>query len=214
MLLRRTLILSALAVLLHAATRQPVRADDADQGAKEFVGDLAKRAIGAMTATGISDAERTRNFHRLFIGAVDLPVISKFVLGRHWHAASPEQQRQFLGLFEDMLVQTWSSRFKDAANTVTFQVVDAKPDTDQGIMVESHILRDKQEPVVLLWRLRPSDGGYRVIDLIVAGTSMLFEYREEYAAVIGRNGGNVEGLLAALRAKVAELTMAPAMVAN
>ena len=84
------------------------------------------------------------------------------------------------------------ARFKDAADHVTFQVVDAKSDADQGIIVESRILREKQEPVAVLWRLRPTAGGFRIIDLIVEGTSMQFQYRDEYAAVITQSGGKIE----------------------
>jgi len=205
MIFRRALMLSVLAIGLVAAMPHAVRAADDLEGAKTFIGNLANRAIASMTTKGLTDSERTQNFRKLFIGSVDLPVIGKFVLGRHWRAATPEQQQEFLGLFEDMLVLTWSARFKDAADTVTFQVTDAKSDVDQGIVVESRILREKQEPVSVLWRLRANDGSFRVIDLIVEGTSMLFEYREEYASVINQNGGKVEGLLVAMRKKVAQL---------
>ena len=205
MMFRRALMLSALAIGLVVATPHAVRAAESYQGAKDFIANLANQAIASMTAKDLSDTERTQNFRKLFIGSVDLPVIGKFVLGRHWRTATPEQQQEFLDLFENMLVLTWSSRFRDAADTVTFQVVDAKPDVDQGILVESHIVREKQEPVSVLWRLRTTDGSYRVIDLIVEGTSMLFEYREEYASVINQNGGKVEGLIEALRKKVTQL---------
>jgi len=210
MMFRRVLMLSALALGLITALPQTVRAADDLDGAKKFIGDLASQAITSMTTKGLAVSERTQNFRKLFIGSVDLPTIGKFALGRHWRTATPEQQREFLGLFEDMLVLTWSARFKDAADHVTFQVVDAKSDADQGIIVESRILREKQEPVSVLWRLRTNEGSFRVIDLIVEGTSMLVEYREEYASVINQNGGKIEGLLDALRKKVAQLQQRPA----
>ena len=214
MLFRRALMLSALAIGLFAATLQPVRADESLQGGKDFVTNLANQAIAFMTAKDVSDSQRTEHFRKLFVSSVDMPYIGKLVLARHWRTATPEQQQEFLGLFEDMLVLTWSTRFKDAAGNVTFQTVDAKPDGDQGVQVETHILRDKQEPVVVLWRLRPADGGFRVIDLLVEGTSMLFTYREEYASVINQKGGKVEGLLEELRKKVAQLQQPAANPAN
>ena len=206
MILRRILILSALALGLVAIQPAPVRAADPYQGAKDFIANLSKQAITTMTAKGQSEAEQVQRFRTLFIGSVDMPVIGKFVLGRHWRTATPEQQQEFLKLFEDMLVLTWSARFHDAADNVVFQVVDARPDVDQGVVVESHLLRDRQDPVTVLWRLRGTDGSFRIIDLIVESTSMLFEYREEYASVINQNGGKIEGLLDALRKKVAQLS--------
>jgi len=66
--------------------------------------------------------------------------------------------------------------------------------------------------VAVLWRLRTAEGGFRIVDLIVEGTSMQFQYRDEYAAVINQGGGKIDGLIEALRQKVAQLT--PAQAAN
>jgi len=212
MLRRRAFVFFALMLSLLVAAPESGRAAEDLAGAKVFIGNLANQSIAAMTAKGPSEAARTQSFRKLFIEAVDLPAISRFVLGRHWRTASPEQQQEFLGLFSDLLVLTWSARFRDAADTVTFQVTDAKPDIEQGVAVESRILREKQAPVAVLWRLRTAEGGFRIVDLIVEGTSMQFQYRDEYAAVINQGGGKIDGLIEALRQKVAQLT--PAQAAN
>jgi len=207
MIFRRVLMLSALAIGLLAAVPGPARAADEFQGAKDFINNLSSQAIATMTKPGVGDAERIPLFRKLFAGSVDLPFIGKLVLARHWRTATPEQQQEFLKLFEDMVVLTWAPRFKDAGDKVTIQAVDAKADIDQGIVVESSITREKQEPISVLWRVRQQpDNSYRVVDLKVEGTSMLLQYRDEYASVINQNGGKVEGLLEALRKKVAQLS--------
>lgn len=206
MIRRLAALLIALVLGLLVGTSHHADANDDLAGARQFIGDLANRSIATMTTKGISDAERTRNFRALFVQAVDLPTIGRFALGRHWRGATPEQQQEFIALFSELMVLTWSARFKDAADTVTFQVTDAKTDTDQGVAVESRILREKQAPVQVLWRLRSTEGGFRIADLVVEGTSMQFQYRDEYAAVINQGGGKIDGLLAALRQKVAQLS--------
>ena len=210
MIRRHAALIFALILGLLFGAAHFANASDDLAGARQFIGDLANRSITTMTAKGISDAERTRNFRTLFVEAVDLPTIGRFVLGRHWRGATPDQQQEFIALFSELMVLTWSARFKDAADTVTFQVTDAKSDTDQGVAVESRILRERQAPVPVLWRLRQSEGGFRIADLIVEGTSMQFQYRDEYAAVINQGGGKIDSLLAALRQKVALLTTAQA----
>lgn len=205
MLSRRLMILAALAGGLLLSPLSAARAES-DETAKQFVSDLADHAIKTMTDNAVTDSQRIDDFRKLFVGSVDLPVVGKLVLARYWRVATPDQQREFLKLFEDMLVLTWSNRFKDAAGNVTFQVVDSRPDVAQGVLVDSQIVREKQQPVPVIWRLRRNDGGLRIIDLVVEGTSMVFTYREEYASVITQNGGKVEGLLAALRRKVAQLS--------
>ena len=209
MLTRRFLIFAALAGGLLLAA--PVRAAAQDlNGAKDFVSNLANQTIDTMRAKGVPESQRVEQFRRLFVASVDMPVIGKLVLARHWRSATPQQRQDFLKLFEDVVVLTWSRRFEDAANDVKLDVTDAKPDVDGGVLVDSRILRDKQDPVPLIWRLRPVDSGYHVVDLVAEGTSMVFTYREEYASVINQHGGNVEGLIDALKNLVARLSQPPA----
>ncbi len=213
MLTRRFLLFAALAAGLSVAA--PVRA--AAQGfkpAKDFVSTLANQTIDTMRAKGIPESQRVEQFRRLFVASVDMPVIGKLVLARHWRSATPQQRQEFLKLFEDVVVLTWSRRFEDAANDVKLEVSDAKPDVDGGVLVDSRILRDKQDPVPLVWRLRPSDGTFHVVDLVAEGTSMVFTYREEYASVINQHGGNVDGLIDALKQLVTRLSQPPVKAAG
>ncbi len=47
--------------------------------------------------------------------------------------------------------------------------------------------------------MRQAGGGYQVVDVIVARVSMSVTQRDEFASVIAQNGGNVDGLLQAMR---------------
>ena len=205
MLSRRLLILATVVGSLFLAAPGRAQAEDF-QPAKDFVANLANQTIETMRAKGVPDSQRVEQFRRLFVSSVDMPVIGKLVLARHWRTSTPEQQQEFLHLFEDVVVLTWSSRFKDAADDVKLEVTDARTDVDGSTLVESRIARDKQEPVPLIWRLRSHDGAFHVVDLIAEGTSMVFTYREEYASVINRHGGKVEGLIEELKKLVARLS--------
>lgn len=202
---RRALVLAVLTAGLLFAGAPPVSAESLEP-AKDFVDHLAHRALDVMATKGVSDSERLAHFHQLFATNVDMPGLARFVLGRHWRGATPAQQQEFTTLFENMLVLTWSSRFKDVGGNVTFQTIGTRPDVEQGVLVESKILSEKMDPVPIDWRLRQPDSNWRIMDLVIGGTSMAITYREEYASVIGQNGGKVDGLLTALRTKVAQLS--------
>ncbi|MBI2236872.1 MAG: ABC transporter substrate-binding protein [Magnetospirillum sp.] len=209
---RRVLLLAALAGFLMMFTAAPARAAG-DQDARAFVERLAKSALDMMANKGLSEQERANQFRQLFTSSVDLPEIGRFVLGRHWNApTTPEQRTEFLRLFEDMVVLTWAGRFKDYGSNVVHQVTGIAPDGERGYFVESVVNREKQEPIDLRWRLRQADGALKVIDLIVEGSDMAITYRSEYASVLRNNGGRVEGLLAAMQKKVAELRTQPGAV--
>ena len=202
MISRRTLI-AALAGALFGLALSPVAAAEPDP--KVFVGHLATTAMETMTAKGIPDAERHARFRTLFTTDVDMHELGKLVLGRHWRTASPEQQAEFLKEFEDVVVLTWATRFKDYGGDLRHVVTGSASDGERGITVDSKVERDKQQPIALQWKLRTAESSFKVVDLVVEGASMMVTYRSEYAAVIQANGGKIDGLLGALRTKIAEL---------
>lgn len=212
MLSRRLLIsaFAAFAALVSVGT--PVRAE-ANAEARAFIQRLADTAMNTVAIKGLSDEERSRRFRTLFVDAFDLPEIGKLVMARYWRAATPEQQQEFLRLFEDIQVYTWTRRFKDYSGE-TLEILGVLPEGEADVLVESRIKREKLEPIAVAWRVRKEGDGYKVLDIKVEGASMAFTHRSEYSSVIQGNGGQVEALLAALRKKVAQLQAESGVKAN
>lgn len=202
MLARRTLLQSLLtAGGLYALGARPARADAAAE-AGQFIQELADTAIATAAARNLSDGERIDRFRRLFVSAFDLPEISRFVLGRYWRGATPEQQQRFLDLFKEITVLTWSRRFQDYGGE-TLDVTKVAKDGEQGMFVESRINRATGgQPIPVTWRLRRRDGRFQIVDIIVEGVSMAITHRSEYTSAVRGNGGNLDGLLTAMANKI------------
>lgn len=175
----------------------------AQEAPQVFLANLTEEAMTLAGTANISDQDRTRRFKEIFQRAFAVQDISQMVLGRHWRAATPEQKQEFQRLFEDLLVVTWSRRFKDYHGEKL--TVDATiQGQDQDILIASHIDRPGQDPIHVDWRLRAGADGYHVFDIKVEGVSMVMTYRSEYQSVL--SGGGVETLLGLLRKKIAETT--------
>lgn len=203
MLSRRTLIVAFAAFATLVSSHLPARAD-ATTDARAFIQRLADTAMNTVAVKGLSDDERARRFRTLFVDTFDLPEIGKLVLGRYWRVATPEQQQEFLRLFEDVQVYTWTRRFKEYSGE-TLDVLSVSPEGETDFVVESRIKREKLEPISVSWRVRKAGESFHVLDIKVEGASMAFTHRSEYSSVIQSGGGQVEALLAALRKKVAQL---------
>ena len=80
----------------------------------------------------------------------------------------------------------------------------ARLDGDGSAIVDSVVERKGAGRIGLKWQLRRGENGWRVIDLVVEGVSMAVTQRSEFVAVI-RGQGGIEGLLAALRKRTAQL---------
>ena len=205
MILRRQVMRMGLALALAIAGASSARAEGDFQDSKDLVQNLANEAVQVMTGKGISDVDRISRFRTLFISAVDMPSVGRFVLSRYWDKASPDQQADFMKVFEDMLVYTWSTRFRDAADKVTVKVVGAKSETPQVVKIESQIVRPDQEPIPVFWKIRQTPQGLKIADLSIEGTSMLYTYREEYGSVLNQNAGRIDALIDMLRKKTIEM---------
>lgn len=212
MLSRRFLIAAFAAVAGMAALGGPARADDIAD-ARAFIQKLADNAMNTVAVKGLNDEERAKRFRTLFVDTFDLPEIGKLVLARHWKAATPEQQQEFLTLFEDVQVYTWTRRFKDYSGE-TLEILGVQAEGETDLQVESRMLREKLEPIAVGWRVRKSGATFKVLDIKVEGASMALTHRSEYSSVIQANGGQVAGLIAALRKKVAQLQAEAGVVAK
>ena len=62
----------------------------------------------------------------------------------------------------------------------------------EDVTVESYV-EGGATPIRLDWRLTAIDDGWRVLDVMVEGVSLLLTYRNEFATVIERSGGRLAG---------------------
>ena len=168
-----------------------------------FINHFAEVGIDDILSADINEADKTERFRGLFNEGFDIPAIGRFVLARNWRRANDTEKQEFVALFEDVIVYTWSRRFSEYDGQ-TIDVRGTTPDGKTGALVDSAIVDSNGQSVSVQWRLRQREEGFRIVDVIVEGVSMAITYRQEYASVIRQRGG-LNGLLALLRQQVSAL---------
>jgi len=199
MVLRR-LAFSALGLLLLWLAPAP-RSDAATDPAG-VVTDFGNRALKMMNDPGISDGERRKRFHALLDEDFDFDVVSRFVLGRYWQSASDSERRDFAAVFKDYVVQSYSNRFNEFTDT-TFKVTGQRAEGDTNTVVRTDVARKGGAPAKVDWRVTKVASGYKITEVSIDGVSMSLTHRQEFAAIMEKNGGHVSDLIAALRQKLA-----------
>ena len=194
---RRLFATFGLALLLPILS---IGSASADEETEAFVRDLGDKAVGQLTGENLTDAERAERFRGLLLEHFDVPQIAQYVLGRYWRVATPEEQAEYLQLFEDYLVVSYSQRFAEYTGEA-FEVVSSRTQSDNLELVRSYVITRGGEQAKLDWILERQDGVLLVLDLKVEGLSMSETHRSEFASVIQNNGGQVSALLDALRKK-------------
>lgn len=187
-----------LAVAGLAAFSLPAMAQTDAKAATAFVQGLGDRAIAALADQSVGEAQRKQVFRDLLNENFDVQTIGRFVLGPYWRTATPEQQSEYMELFQKMIVEVYTERFSEYAGE-QFKVTGAQPAGSRDAVVLSQVIRPNGPPVNVSWRVRGKDDGFKIVDVIVENVSMSQTQRSEFSSVIEGNGGRFDALLDALR---------------
>ena len=193
------LLLSLLVVL-------PAQAGTATlNGAKHHVETWGKNALASLGSSELTAAGREAALAAILQEGVAVDLIGRFVLGRHWNKATPQERAEYQPLFRALMIKTYARHLNSFAGT-SFEIGQAVSVGEKDVLVTTHIDRPSGAPVELHWRVRLIDASYKIIDVVAEGVSLAATQRQEIGSVVGRRG--VEGLLEMLKDKTGTLIAA------
>lgn len=172
--------------------------------------DAAVKLIENVTTEGVekiinsdnSAEEKNKVFRKLFTENLDLDFIGKYVLGRYWRTATQKQKKEFIELYKEFNIQTWSKRF-DEFKGKSFVFEGTSPaNNPQQIFVNTSVPMQEGKPASVKWRVNDVKGKLKVIDIIIENVSLAQTARNEYTSFIAKSPDGIEGLLNNLRAKI------------
>lgn len=191
----------AIVAVFYLAGIPPAPAEAKAGSADQFIAGLGDNVIKVITDDASTQSEKERSFRQMFNESFDAEEVIKFILGRHWRAASDEQRREFRQAFEDLAVKTYATRFGQYSGE-QFKVKDARPGATQDeYFVPSAIERPNGPPLRIDWKVRRNGETWRIADIVVEGVSMALTYRQEYGAFIQKHDGKVQALIDTMKSK-------------
>jgi phospholipid transport system substrate-binding protein len=194
------LFAAAVIILSGLSAAAPAAAEK--RAASEFLQNLAAEAVAVLSDKQISAETRQRAFRNLIHRGFDFPVVSRFVLGRHWRRANAAERAEFMRLFEDYIVATYARRLGNYSGE-GLQITKERAIKTNGAQVSSRIALKDGRSVNVDWRLSRRSGQWRIVDVVVEGVSLVLVQRSEFNSVIRRGGGKLAALLALLEKKTA-----------
>jgi phospholipid transport system substrate-binding protein len=134
------------------------------------------------------------------IGEVfDFTELSKRTLGREWKKMKPEQQKEFVELFKELLQGVYADRLMTYTDEKV--VFDKEIELKKGrAEVQSNIVLSDGTKVPIFYRLTNQSGEWKTYDLIIEGVSLVKNYRTQFREIIAKD--SPEKLLQILREKV------------
>ncbi len=129
----------------------------------------------------------------------DFRHMTALAVGKDWKKASPGQQQQLTAEFKTLLVRTYSNALTSYKNQkIVYKPFKMNPG-DSEVLVRTEVIQPGSKPVQIDYNLEKSDAGWKVYDVVVAGISLVTNYRDQFAQEV-RSGG-IDGLIAAIAAK-------------
>lgn len=192
MLLRRTLLAAAPLVLLAA----PPALAQSSQEAAAFVQTLGHELTAIVNGPG-SKEQKSDALTRIIDADVDVPGVARFVLGRFWRVATPQQQQEYEKLFRRVLILSITDKIGEYEG-VHFTVGRTTPRAE-GQVVSTTIAGPKKAPANVDWVVNDVNGRPKIVDVIAEGTSLRLTQRADYTSFLTQHNNSVQALLDALR---------------
>jgi phospholipid transport system substrate-binding protein len=129
----------------------------------------------------------------LIVPHFDMDTMSELVLGEHWEKINERQQACFTNSFRNMLVERYA-RVLLSYNNQSITYEPAKPIGEKDyVSVRQTITRDGAKPLPIEYPMHPDGKGWKVVDIIIDGISLIKSYRNSFNDEIHMLG--LEGFL-------------------
>lgn len=118
----------------------------------------------------------------------DFETMSRWVLGKYWRQATPEQQRRFVEEFRTLLVNTYARSLLEYSNEkIEFPPMHAAPGSED-VTVPTEIVPKSGPSISISYSMHPTEDGWKVYDVTIDGVSLVTNYRSTFASQIRKEG--------------------------
>jgi len=200
-MLRATTLAAMISIAAFAAT--PVALANATTpqapatSARDTVDAASKRVLEVLNS-GASEDEKLRALEKIGDEYFDLDTVSRLVLAKNWRRLDASQQAEFTREFRQLMLSTYGRRIDEYGNQ-TVQIVSERAEARGDATVMTKVVGGKEKDYQVSYRLRPRDGQWRFIDIVVEGVSIVSSYRSQFQELMSQGGP--ENLLAKIKDK-------------
>jgi phospholipid transport system substrate-binding protein len=190
-------------VLMSAIILAPsyLRAGEATDAIKSTVDEVLGILRSSNSAPGKVSAETREKLKAVVIARFDFEEMARRSLGSYWTRQSPQDQKQFVNSFTDLLMESYTDTVASYRGE-KIRYVDESRD-GQFAQVKTTISNPKQEFKVD-YRLHQTSAGWKVYDVVIEDVSLVNNFRSQFARSL--NNGSFSDLLQTMRKRAISAT--------
>lgn len=118
----------------------------------------------------------------------DFELMSRWVLGRAWQQASPDQRRRFTEEFRTLLVRTYAKALLEYSDEDLQLLPQPAVGDGSEVTVKTEVRLKAGRPIQINYSMHLNNDGWKVYDVKVDGVSLVTNYRSTFASQIRANG--------------------------
>ena len=175
----------------------------AQEGPEALVKRVAEDALSSIRADKELQAGNPAKVKQLIetklVPHFDTARMTALAVGRNWRSATPEQQKRLTEEFQTLLIRTYSNaltNYRD--NTINYKPLRLNPGETETV-VRTEVTRPGQAPVPIDYSMEKTPDGWKAYDIVVAGVSLVTNYRDEFNDIVRSSG--IDGLIKTLADK-------------
>ncbi|RJR20294.1 MAG: ABC transporter substrate-binding protein [Nitrospiraceae bacterium] len=146
--------------------------------------------------------DRRSKLRSLIKSRFDFSEMSMRTLARHWKARTPEEAREFIAIFSDLLVGSYIGKIEAYTDEKVIYNKEVIKGEGRYATVSTTIVTKKVD-IPIDYRVILRDGEWRVYDVVIEGVSFISTYRSQYDEVIAKE--SYAGLIKKMKEKLDEL---------
>ena len=192
---RRTVLAMTLALLA------PALSASAAVPAESFISDNIQKSLSILNDPSLSATEKSDRFEHLLLGLTNMKRIAFFTLGQYAADAPQAEQDAFAAAFQDYSVcvyRNYLSRYAGQTLKVTGSSQRAPDDFIVSTVMTDASGNPGAHPLKIDFRVRTDTGRPELTDFSVGGVWIALEERDQFAAFLAHNKGDIGNLIAHL----------------
>ena len=166
--------------------------------AKQFIFEIINETKKILNSNLDKDS-KSKQLEEIALKTVDIKGIAYYTLGNYRKKLEGEAKHKYLNLFEKYFIKSFTSRLTDHSNP-KIEVLEAEVLNSKYTIIKSVLLATTERPEIKIdWRVYTKDPNRLLIrDLSIEGLSLARTQKEEFAAILESNNGELSALFAKL----------------
>lgn len=180
----------------------PAGANERDVAqAHAFVHALSDEVIDILK-TPMSPDTRMAAFQDILDRRFDVKRTARFALGRYARSISKDDFATYILLANEFIIKIYAARLSSFSNE-HIVLRDTQLARNNFITRAQLVFQNGRPPLdIAFWSIRNKAGKISLFDIQVAGIWMAQEQRASFTSILNNNSGNIDSLLAHIRAKI------------